>query len=251
MRIQWEYEEKDVLRVRDLVARTGNSYLVRHRISRNVTGEVREALSKELTWYALVSCLLTTQQRSGPASKVNKLVGAEPFPLRLEVCQTAKPLGQYVIAAAQQWGIRRGPTIAKELEKNLHWLQAENGWDILMSVLQGLESRPGSKEERCAAREVAERLHGVGPKQSRNLLQMLGLTQHEIPLDSRVVKWLNDGGFPIPLTAQGLSDEGYYSFVMDRVQGLCHEAKVLPCVLDALIFASADKDEWTEDNHVW
>ena len=251
MKIQWEYEETDVLRVRDLIAQTGDSYLVRQRISRNVTGKVRADLSKELTWYALVSCLLTTQQRSGPTSKVNRLVCTKPFPLRLEVCENAEDLGQYMTGVAREWGLRRGPTIARELEKNLRWLRAEGGWEILMSLLKTLESHPGLKEERRAARELAERLHGVGPKQSRNFLQMLGLTKHEIPLDSRVVKWLNDGGFPIPLTSQGLSDEGYYSFVMDRVQGLCEEAEVLPCVLDALIFASADKDEWTEDNHVW
>jgi hypothetical protein len=33
---------------------------------------------------------------------------------------------------------------------------------------------------------------GVGPTQARNLLQSLGLTWYEIPLDSRVVRWLRD-----------------------------------------------------------
>ena len=33
---------------------------------------------------------------------------------------------------------------------------------------------------------MSERLAGFGPKQARNLLQGLGLTRYEIPIDSRI-----------------------------------------------------------------
>jgi hypothetical protein len=46
--------------------------------------------------------------------------------------------------------------------------------------------------ERIVARVLDEQLRGIGPKQSRNLLQELGLTRYEIPLDSRVAGWLNE-----------------------------------------------------------
>ena len=93
--------------------------------------------------------------------------------------------------------------------------------------------------------------HGFGPKQARNLLQSLGLTRHEIPIDSRIAKWLNDFGFPVRLSASALGDRHYYAFVMDGVQALCRASEVAPCVLDAAIFASFDGGGWTEENIVW
>jgi thermostable 8-oxoguanine DNA glycosylase len=98
-------------------------------------------------------------------------------------------------------------------------------------------------------REVAEflstKLRGIGLKQSRNLLQMLGLTRYEIPLDSRVVKWLNGIGFPFGREA--LSDPRFYTCVLDLIRELCDRAGTYPCVLDAAIFVSFDPEgSWTE-----
>lgn len=100
---------------------------------------------------------------------------------------------------------------------------------------------PCSRLEREVASFVSANFAGFGPKQSRNMLQWLGLTQHEIPLDSRVLKWLNKSGFPIRLSAQGLADEAYYCFVLDGIQELCGHAKVLPCIFDAAVFASFER----------
>ncbi len=55
----------------------------------------------------------------------------------------------------------------------------------------------------------------------------------------------------MPLSATGLSDPGYYAFVSEGIQALCSAAKVLPCILDAAIFASYDKDEWPDDLDLW
>jgi len=251
MKVYWEYEAQDVLRVEQLMERMGSSYLVQHRIARNVEGSRRDPITQETVWYAMVSCLLTTQQRSGPNSKINILIRARPFPLGLAVCRAAEDLEELTVGVAQEWGIRRGPTIGGELRANLLRLETADGWADLLALLHSLETCPGPMEERGAAQQIATWLKGFGPKQARNLLQMLGLTKHEIPLDSRVVKWLRNAGFPAPLVPMALSDEAYYCFVMDRVQELCAEAKILPCVLDALVFAAADDDAWTAANHVW
>ncbi len=87
-----------------------------------------------------------------------------------------------------------------------------------------------------------------GPNQSRNVLQSLGLTRYEIPIDSRLTDWLNEFGFPVRLSAQALGDHNYYAFVSDGIQLLCERSSVFPCVFDAAVFASSDEDEWTEDN---
>lgn len=112
-----------------------------------------------------------------------------------------------------------------------------------------LDSTPAT--ERQAAEFFAKHLKGFGPKQSRNLVQGLGLSRFEIPIDSRITKWLNVFGFPVKLTANTLADRNYYNFVSDGFQRLCEACEVMPCVLDAAIFSSFDKGGWTEDNVVW
>jgi hypothetical protein len=106
-----------------------------------------------------------------------------------------------------------------------------------------------------AESEVAEylddRFKGLGPKQSRNLLQGLGLTRYEIPIDSRITKWLNKFGFPFHLSASALTDRHYYRVVSDGIQHVCEAAGVMPCIFDAAVFASYDKAAWSEDIAAW
>lgn len=83
---------------------------------------------------------------------------------------------------------------------------------------------------------------GIGPKQARNLLQGLGLTRYEIPIDSRISKWLEEFGFPVPLSAAALSDGRYYHFISTAIVELCEHCDVYPCVLDAAVFSSVDNE---------
>jgi hypothetical protein len=79
------------------------------------------------------------------------------------------------------------------------------------------------------------RFEGIGPKQSRNLWQWLGLTRYEIPLDSRVTRWINKHlSFRVETAA--LADPAYYEMMLDHIQTLCKRAGVLPCVFDAAAF---------------
>jgi hypothetical protein len=59
---------------------------------------------------------------------------------------------------------------------------------------------------------------------------------------------MRDFCFPVKLTSTALSDRDYYEFFADGIQQLCKDADILPCVLDAAIFASFDGDKWTEEN---
>ncbi len=70
----------------------------------------------------------------------------------------------------------------------------------------------------------------------------MGLARYEIPLDSRIVRWLNAEVFPWTLSAQALADPNYYEFVMDSVRALCSRAGVLPCVFDAAVFSLNERD---------
>lgn len=93
--------------------------------------------------------------------------------------------------------------------------------------------------------------HGLGPKQARNLLQALGMTIYEIPIDSRIADWLKKNEFPLTVCSSALQDQDYYHFVSDGIQKLCSSANVLPCVFDAAIFSSYDNNNWSVENIVF
>jgi hypothetical protein len=240
MRIAWTIEARDVKRVRELVAKYEDHPIVRDRKKRNVE-RVGVSRSKGSVWRVIVGCLLTTQQKSGPDSRVARFVrdGSELF--RFSACARKRKLASFAESTISRYGLRRAATIGREIEANFLWL-SDGGWTKLRQHLKAFKSGSPARLEREVASFVSANLSGFGPKQSRNMLQWLGLTQHEIPLDSRVLKWLNKSGFPIHLSAQGLADEAYYCLVLDGVQELCNYAKVLPCIFDAAVFASFERN---------
>jgi hypothetical protein len=141
-------------------------------------------------------------------------------------------------------GIRRTESVAKQAAANLDWFSGAK-WQELKSRLLPLSSKRPYQREREVADWLAEEFSGFGPKQSRNFLQALGLTRYEIPIDSRISKWLrNDFGFPLSVGAGALGDRVYYCFVNDIIRELCAKAGVYPCVLDAVLFARVDEGAW-------
>jgi hypothetical protein len=82
-------------------------------------------------------------------------------------------------------------------------------------------------------------LAGLGPKQSRNLWQWLGLTRYEIPLDIRVTRWVNEN-LTTKIDAKRLWQLKYYESVLDNLEAICEEAELLPCELDAAAFDYED-----------
>jgi len=117
--------------------------------------------------------------------------------------------------------------------------------------LKNLKANNSKENERDVANYLDITIKGFGPKQSRNFLQSLGLTKYEIPLDSRIIKWFNDFGFPIKLSSTMLSDINSYIFVEDAIQELCKKANVYPTILDACIFSSFDGDGWNNVDVIW
>ena len=150
-------------------------------------------------------------------------------------------------------GFRFPDKIADDLTKNFDKLQDNRVWAVALAELNNLVApmNAGQEQERQAARYFQQLLHDFGPKQSRNLLQSLDLTRYEIPINSRITKWLNKFGFPAKLNATALADAGYYEFVLDGFKALCDASEIFPCVLDAAVFASFDGDGWTKENTIY
>lgn len=256
MRIDWVVERDDIRRVKSLVRSHRGRRFVKRRIVQNVKGPAPE-FSRESFWEAMIRCLTSTQQRSGPESAVTRFVCTRPFPLDLETCRRQSDLAKFTEETITSFGgLRFGPKIGDATEANLAWLES-GGWSEVerraraLSLCRRRRPKRGDKTvEREAAELVHEHLKGFGPKQSRNLWQTLGLTRFETPVDSRITRWLNQAGFPFTLSGAPLADRHYYEFVMDGIQELCRASGVLPCVLDAAIFARVG-DEWPEDKLVW
>lgn len=239
MKINWKIEDRDIRNVEQLLQKMADDPFVTKRRRTNVKSPPTH-VSKNEFWRAMIACLLTTQQRSGPNSATYRFRKITPYPLDLEECQRQEDIAEFVSSKINEFGgIRRGPTIGSRVQENLDWLNTK-GWKQLANWVDPLSSTRTPKVERNAAEFVAENLKGFGPKQSRNFWQQLGLTIWEIPLDSRITKWLNEHDFPVKLTAKALGDTNYYNFISSGIKVLCRESEVYPCVLDAAIFANYD-----------
>ena len=250
MKIVWDIDAGDIARVKQFFDLHRGNPFVRGRIATNLRDH-KPPVTKELFWEVMIACLLTTQQRSGPGSPVTRFISSSPFLLRHEVCRGQTDLDVFVTRVLSEFGsLRRSTTIGREAKANSAYLE-DGGWQATSEVLEQVRLHPCPEAERDAARFVDEKFKGFGPKQSRNLLQGLGLSRYEVPIDSRITKWLNEFGFPIRLTASALADRNYFEFVSDGFQRLAEACGIAPCVLDAAIFSSFDDGGWTEENLVW
>lgn len=247
MHIEWIISDEDKNKITLFIEKQKDNFFVKDRINRNIKSKTKD-ISKEKIWYVIVGCLLTTQQRSGPNSRISQFLSQNPFPLSYNNCINIDYLSEYVYESLSTFGgIRRTNIISKELKYNLLLLE-DSFWKKLQEELRILSNSEDMNLEKKIANIIAKELKGFGPKQSRNFLQWLGLSRYEIPIDSRITGWLNNFGFPLKLSAGALGDKNYYQFVSDGIKYLCSECNIYPCVLDAAIFSSYDKDEWSAKN---
>jgi thermostable 8-oxoguanine DNA glycosylase len=245
MKIVWKIGKREAMDIAQFIKSRESSAFVEQRLFRNVNGH-RPTRTKTWVWSVLVTCLLTTQQRSGPQSKVQAFSSSKPFPLRYSLIRSQNDISKFVAEVLRDFGgLRRVDTIGRELAENAKWFEGRL-WKELSGQLDICGDSEDYLQERKVARWVAQEFRGLGPKQSRNFLQCLGLTRFEIPIDSRITKWLNSVGFPVELSGVALSDPNYYEFVSDGVREIASAAGVLPCILDAAVFSAVDGDGWDE-----
>jgi hypothetical protein len=231
--------------VRNLADHTRNTELVEERLNRNVAGQWKMPTQAEF-WEQLVLAILSSQQASTPGSRWDAFSKVVPFPLALDSYRTMSDLQvQRVIKDA---GLRMPTRRADWIRRNFILLFGpEDDWKSLEPELQRLldqrNTMPVSKHktlERAVAGYLDEKLMGVGPKQARNVLQAVGLTRYEIPLDSRVVNWLAEN-LHWYIHQDDLNDASAYEFWLDRLQSVCYAAGVLPAVFDAAAFETGSE----------
>lgn len=247
MKIEWIIEPSEVQRVNEFVAEHLDNPFVQRRIKRNLQTP-KPPVSRETFWKRHIACLLTSQQRSGPDGSVFRFIAQKEFPLDLTICSECDDVERLCRRTLKAFGgIRMWKIISARAGANLRYLEDDGGWEATFEHLDAVRIESTAETERRAAAFIAEKFDGFGPKQSRNLLQSLGLSQFEVPLDSRVTKWLNEFGFPFKIKASGLADSEYYNLVSAGFQKLAAASGVKPCVLDAAIFASYNDEVWTDE----
>jgi hypothetical protein len=250
----------EVNAIRTVVAAERDSPFCKRRHARNVENPPQQFRRGDF-WKQMIVCMCTSVQRSGPTSHGSQFVREKPFPLTLSACESNANLCSYAENVLRSRGLRFGPKIAKQVGRNLSWLQS-GGWqkveEQFFAALQARPTQHGNSRiaaERQASRALMGRdggLAGFGPKQARNLWQCLGVTQYEIPLDSRISGWINSIPADFRIDSKFLySSVPYYESVMSHIQAICDEAEVLPCDFDASVFVSVDDDEWPDNDEVF
>lgn len=241
MEIKWVVSDIHKKSYRDFLSKYEKNKFVVRRISRNIN-HTNLAFKKSDFWRALLGCFLTTQQRSGVGSRVQLFLDSDDPILDVNYCLKHLNLLGEVKATLAKNGLRRSKRISIEIDHAVQTMKSV-GWKEIEAKILSIARYTTTKKERIVAQFLQQKFYGIGPKQSRNLIQWMGLSRYEIPIDSRMIKVLKGLKFPVPLSPQALSDENYYCFIQDAIQLVLSEIDVYPCVFDACVFASLEKDK--------
>lgn len=238
MKLSWEFNTTDTQRWKKFVSDNINNNFVLDRKERNINRSHVD-LSKKQLWYVHIGCQVTTQQRSGPNSLVSVFLDSNSDALSYTKCAKAKNLELLLQKEFKKFSLRRSKIMAKYLSEIFEKLEGGE-WKVLIRHLKTLKTRTTINKERKVAKYISTSFKGLGPKQSRNYIQWLGLSRYEIPLDSRITKTMKKLGFTFVPKANALSDETVYLLIEDGLQKLSKDLGIYPCILDACIFSSFD-----------
>lgn len=244
MKAEWIINNEVLSNIKKIIDDNSNRPFAKDRYKKNIE-KVGIDLSRNTIWKVLVGCEITTQQKSGPGSPVDRFLKSNNVVLTYDNC---KLLDTNTIASElRKNSLRNNKRIAKFLTEIINNL--ENGeWVILLENLNKLIKKHNIEDEVIVAKYLhSGRFKGLGLKQSRNFLQWLGLTEYEIPIDSRELKVLKKCKCNFVPGASALSDETTYLFLEKGIQRVCEELNIKPCILDACFFASFDKEDFSEE----
>jgi hypothetical protein len=255
VQISWSFEPLEIETVRAIVEERleMGRFMLTYRWEHNVAGEPPDVTKSDM-WFQHIMAMLSSQQRAGPGGPVDRFYRLKPFPLALERCRQADDVEKLAKQSlTDNGGIRFTSKLSRLIADNYDALENRDGWrgllgwrDRLVAIRKQKPDPTYFDIETQAAQYTADSLKGLGPKQSRNFWQLLGLTRYSFVLDSRIMRWLQDN-FDMPeglMTPGALSDERYYVFISRMLLDLCDQAGVLPCMFDAAVFDSFDIEEW-------
>jgi thermostable 8-oxoguanine DNA glycosylase len=238
MKAKWTINESALVPWRRIVEENKHKGVPTERLKKNVNRQ-GIVLTKNAVWRTLLGCQITSAQRSGPDSLVSKFMKSNSKALVYAECRTQPDLKNFIKKEIKQ--LRFNERISDNLSEIFTYLE-DGGWIELLTELKAIEKDTTKEKERKVIEHIAAgNFPGLGPKQARNFIQWLGLSQYVIPLDTRIFKKMKEYGVsPVPKKGEGMSEEPLYRFFEDGMQEIAQRIGVLPCMLDACIFASFD-----------
>lgn len=236
MQVTWSFSSSDVAACRKFISDYADRQFVKDRKRLNVR-RIGIDLSSETAWRTLIGCFVTTQQRSDSRSRVSQFLNSESALLDLNTCLTSKDIATLTRTEITKAGLRRAEIISGQVAYAVEQFRGKS-WKTLAALLDSIRTYPTLRKEREVAADLRKMFKGLGPKQSRNYIQWIGLSRYVVPLDSRFAKYLQSISFPVPVSVAGLQDEDYYRFVEDGIQEFTTLVGCYPCMLDASVFSS-------------
>lgn len=199
---------------------------VKRRIANNIENEDKQ-VSREKFWRALLLGVITSGRKESEVEKIKAL----PI-FDLEAVSQEKDLQTFFASQLCCLGCQN--RFSEYLSDNYE--RMNRTWDKLQQQLATLQENISVAKERQTANCLQD-FKGIGPKQSRNMLQMLGLSRYVIPIDSRISRALRElGGMDMLENKMNLSNEKTYRQIEDQVIDLCKELEIEPCVLEACLY---------------
>ncbi|MCE9538497.1 MAG: hypothetical protein K8R85_04660 [Bacteroidetes bacterium] len=240
MNIIWEIGESDIKKVKDFVNEHKNPF-VENRINRNVNKK-GIVINKDEIIRTMLMCLLTTEHDSYQDKKWSTFFNKKPFLLTDGFLLNRHDFEKAVLEVLKSNGLTPSNRIINSFIINYFYL-LQSKWEIITDLENGVMGDYTKSKERDLADNIDMIFKGFGSIQSRSFLQALGLTKYEIPINSIMIEWLKNFGFPILFSPIALQDKSFYHFISDGIQLLCERANIYPCVLEAAVFSFNDTDD--------
>ena len=243
MKVIWDLNDSDSKKVVDFVNENKTPF-VENRISRNINRKGL-ILDKDIILRNMLMCLLATHHDSNQDKKLAAFFKKEPSLLTVEFLTKIydNDIENEVLEVLTSNGITPSNKIINFFIQNYFYLLQSN-WAIITELENCISGDYTISNERDLADNIDKIFKGFGSVQARSFLQALGLTKYEIPINSRIIAWLKDFGFPILISPIALQDKSFYHFITDGIQLLCAKANIYPCVLDAAIYSFNNANDW-------
>lgn len=195
-------------------------------------------IDEEIFWEKLVMGIVTSNVRNNAAFR-KKLKDSNI--LKYEVVKKELKDREGIAERLKEYKIGRYQRNSTALMTNMERL--DNNWQETERRLKTLQYDTTLEKERKVAKYLADLYLQIGPKQSRNIIQMLGLSRYVVPLDSRMDETINEyGGIVLPEVQNPYSRENYYMDIEDQINDLCVELYIYPCFFDACVYWSKDDE---------
>ncbi len=237
MKLEWKLSDADINKIRAFIKNNKNPD-VEKVINRNIN-HINTVIDKDSMLRVMLICLLSSETDSYPESRVNQMFKKKPYLLTSQYLFKVSNIEYALQEVFQMYGITKYINkVPKYFSANFEHL-VETNWDLETEIKLSLEKELTKKDERNLADRVDRSFKGFGSKEARSFLLALGVTRYEIPIDNKLIRWLENFDFPIRFTKAALQDILFYHFISDGIQKLCEVSEIYPCVLYTSILSGS------------